>query len=121
MSKIKILLIDDDTDLLTLMQINMAHSGFEVYTASQGQNGLSLVKSIMPDLVVSDIVMPEVNGYAFIREIKSDDEYSHIPIIAISGRDNFKDIILLEGADIFLPKPFSFEQLLNTIVGLLKI
>ena len=115
----KILFIDDDTDLVTLMQIRLAQEPFEVYTAHNGYHGLALARTIMPDIIVSDIVMPEADGYTFLRELKSIEDMSSIPVIVASAREILRDTIMLEGADRFLSKPYYYEELRTSIQELL--
>ncbi len=118
--KRKILLIEDEPFLLTLLFVRLSHSGYEVFRASDGQKGLSETYKIFPDLIILDKEMPEMNGDEVARAVKQDSQLKHIPVIMISA-----DVENLEmsargcGVEYYLAKPFEAEALLAMIKSLL--
>ena len=93
---------------------------YEVLTAANGQEGLSLMEEELPDLVVLDIAMPVMNGYQFLEKVKGDRRVKDIPVIVISGVDTDIDRLRELGMDEFLSKPFSGTVLLEAMRRLLK-
>lgn len=109
-----ILLIDDDQPLLTLMAHNFSKEGYQVLTASEGQNGLRQLYEGHPDLVVLDINMPVMDGWTTCQRIR---EVSNVPIIMLTAQDNPDDIVrgLDLGADDYILKPFDVNVLLARV------
>ena len=114
----KILLIDDDPVLLTLMSSALRSAGYVIETADNGRKGMKMLDGYDPDLVITDIVMPEMEGIGTILELKKQQK-SHPPkVIAISGAPPTRTGRYLEwakylGADEVLAKPFKMSQLLE--------
>lgn len=119
--KQKILVVDDETQIIRVMrQILSAHS-YEVRTASDGESGFELFNDWKPDLVITDLQMPNVDGLELCRKIR---EFSEIPIIILSVKDDEKTIVeaLDTGADDYVTKPFSSNELLARVrAGLRRI
>jgi DNA-binding response OmpR family regulator len=112
----KILLIDDDTVLLTLMKSAFSAAGYVVQAADNGRKGLKALESYEPDLVITDIVMPELEGIGTIMAIKKKPRAPKV--IAISGVGRLRDSDYLKwashlGADEVLAKPFKMSELLR--------
>lgn len=114
-SKKRILVVEDEQDLLTILQIRLSRSDYQVFTASNGDDGLELASSLMPDAIILDIMMPVKDGFSMLRELKGNEETCHIPIIVVTARDRIEELCTLEGADKFLVKPFDFNQLEQSI------
>lgn len=114
---IKILLVDDERNILDIVQFNLEVEGFEVMTASDGQEALRTVHEIKPDLILCDIMMPEVNGLEVCRRLKADGRTNQIPIVMLSAKAQSQDKLdsIEAGADDFVTKPFDFNDLVARI------
>lgn len=101
---IKILAIDDDPALMELLNIVLTAQGFKVKTATSGAQGVRLVRDFNPDIIILDLMMPEMNGWEVCKKVR---EFSHIPILILSALDNPGDVAsaLDSGADDYLVKP----------------
>ena len=117
----KILVADDDSIFLQFTRSLLEDRGYDVVTADDGEKALATVRLEMPDLVVTDLVMPYKNGLEIIREMRSDPALSHIPVIVISMKDKEPDIVhgLEEGADDYIVKPVHALELATRIKKLL--
>ena len=107
----KILIVDDEPHLLTLMESRFVSSGYEVATASDGREGLEKAKSEKPDLIILDILMPEMTGYEFMQKFKQDKEIRDIPVIIASAKGSMKDFFSSWEVFSFIPKPFDWDVL----------
>ncbi len=121
MNMTKILIIEDSKTQEALLKATLEKSGHKVYCANSGQQGLKLAHQCMPDLIITDIRMPDMNGYEVSWEIKNDFLLKNIPIILLSQLAETKDIITgLESlADSYVIKPFDEQELLSNIKFLL--
>jgi diguanylate cyclase (GGDEF)-like protein/PAS domain S-box-containing protein len=118
-----ILIVEDSqTQALQLQNLLMQH-GYGVVAAKNGREGLASIRSIMPSLVITDIVMPDMDGYQLCTTIRADEAISDIPVILLTQLSTVKDIILaLEcGADNFITKPYKEEHLLSKIETILTL
>lgn len=113
--KKKVLIIEDETELLTILQIRLAHNNFEVFAANRGDAGLELANEVKPDIILLDIMMPGKDGITLLREFKADDATCDIPIIIVTARERMEDSCIIEGASGFLTKPFEFAELNDNI------
>lgn len=122
MHKIKILLIEDEEDIASLIKLQAELSGYKVCTESDGLNGLLAVEREKPDVIVLDIMLPGLNGLDVCRKIRNNDNYINIPIIIISAKNEELDVVLgLElGADDYVAKPFSLKVLFSRIKAVLR-
>lgn len=118
----KILIVDDEPDFLKALQIILESNGFEVLTASDGQEGLSVARGEKPDLIILDLMLPKLDGYRVCRLLKFDEKYKDIPIIVLSARSQEQDKVLAKevGADVYIVKSEQPEKLLERINQLLK-
>lgn len=121
--KKKILVIDDQEDLLELTRRLLQSNGYEAITSSDGINALNLIKKELPHLVLMDMIMPDKDGGEICQEIKSDASLHHIPVILTTGQmvdeSEYSDKESI-GADDYLMKPFEIDDLLAKIEHLLK-
>ena len=120
MVKRKILAVDDDVLNLKLIESVLEANGYDVITASDGQAGLEKVEKEKPDLVILDIVMPKMDGYTFVKEmrakeIKTTPLIKTLPIIVVTGSAQMSDLFELEGIRDYLVKPFKNEALLEKV------
>ena len=114
----KILVIDDDHMVRYALSKILQRNGYDVVTASDGKRGMALLRDELPDLVITDIIMPEQEGIETIGLIKR--QYPQMKIIAISGGGRIRNVDFLQmarslGADEVLPKPFDAEELLSRL------
>lgn len=121
--KPKILCVDDEPSNLTLLQRMLMLQDYEVITTEKGSEVLSLINKHHVDLVLTDIMMPEVDGFDICRSIKSDEKLRHIPVVMITGLTSKQDRItgIKAGAEDFLSKPFDRGEVLARIAMLLKM
>jgi DNA-binding response OmpR family regulator len=119
---IKILAVDDEQDILRLIQIKLRKEGFEVVTASDGEEGFAVASSEKPDLVLLDVMMPKVDGYTVAARIKKEIVPPPV-VIMLTARGQDSDIAqaFTQGADDYIVKPFSPRELLTRInIALVK-
>ena len=118
----KILVIDDETQLIEMVQMRLEAAGYEVITASDGQEGLDKAKSVEPDLILCDVMMPKMDGYKVCGLLKNDSRYSKIPLILFTARaqQDDQDVGDEVGADAYITKPFEPPVLLAKIKELLE-
>lgn len=113
----KLLLIDDDPNLILLVQDYLEFRGYQIVTANNGADGLKALEKDLPDLIICDVMMPEMDGYGFIQEVRNNAKTSWIPVIFLSAKSQIQDRIqgLNEGADVYLVKPFEPEELVAQV------
>ena len=111
----KILVIDDDLEIVELAKNRLAANHYDVITATDGIQGLELAKANQPDLIILDVVMPHMDGYTFIQEIKLIDHLKKIPIIIVTAKADMTDLFINEGVSCCLTKPFKTEVFLDKI------
>lgn len=115
----RILLVDDDSHLVPLIQRGLAYEGFEVYTAMDGESGLAAARTHQPYIVLLDVAMPGLDGIEVCSRLRLHDD---LPIIMLTARDEITDKVnaLNLGTDDYLPKPFAFDELLAWIRAVLR-
>ena len=121
--KKKILVVDDEADIVTIIQMRLEAGGYEVISASDGNNGYAKARSENPDLIILDVMLPGMDGYKVCRLLKFDQKYKRIPIIMLTakgGKDD-QDISSQVGADLFLNKPPELKELLAKVNELLNL
>ena len=115
MNKKKILIVDDEPELVNLIRLRLEANGYEVIDASNGEEGLKKVEEERPDIILLDIMMPKKDGYTLMRELKRKEATKSIPIIALTGKPKMKDLFEIEGIKDYIVKPFEDEDLLLRI------
>ena len=113
----KILVVDDELDVITYLKVFLEKNGYEVVTASDGDEGLKVAEKEKPDLVTLDIMMPKETGVRFYRRAKKDEALASIPIIVISGMSG-RHLAVPKPEAVF-EKPVDTSQLLETIQKLI--
>jgi DNA-binding response OmpR family regulator len=123
-SRKRLLLVENDPTLLLLIEYCLELQGIEVITAKNGREALKFLKPNrrLPDLVVSDTMMPKMDGYAFVDKIRQNERTSWIPVLFLSTQGESQDIIngLNSGADIYMTKPFEPKLLIAQVEALLR-
>jgi len=119
--KIKILAVDDDTMVLAVIKKRLEFAGYEVITAMEGLEGLKKARSENPDLIVLDLILPNLNGYQICAMLKRDSKYRNIPIIMLTSRSQQADIAegMKAGADAYITKPYDPDEFIAKIQTLL--
>jgi two-component system alkaline phosphatase synthesis response regulator PhoP len=122
MPKEKILVVDDEEDILELLRFNLSREGCQVFCASSGEEALRLVRSEIPDLVVLDLMLPGIDGLEVTRWLKSDPNTKHLPIVMLTAKGEEADIVtgLELGADDYVTKPFSPRILVARVRAVLR-
>lgn len=117
----KILVVDDSATQSASFTKILQKQGHEVVTAVTGQEGVSRANELLPDLILMDVVMPELNGFQATRQITRNDTTSHIPVIIVSSKSEEVDQIWgrRQGARAYLTKPVAEDLLLRTVSELL--
>ncbi|NKB18422.1 MAG: response regulator transcription factor [Pseudanabaena sp. CRU_2_10] len=117
-----LLLVDDEPRLREAVQAFLEDSGFTVQVASNAREAWNLLEQASPDLVISDIMMPQVNGYEFLKQMRSDERFVNLPVIFLTARGMTSDRITgyKAGCDAYLPKPFDPDELVAIIGNLLN-
>ena len=115
----KILVVDDDLSIIKFTRANLEANGYETYGAADGTQAFQVIEEQLPDLIVLDIMMPDIDGYEIVRKLR---EWSQIPVIMLSALDDEKDKVLCLnlGADDYLCKPFGIDELLARIEAVFR-
>ena len=112
-----VLAVDDDKDILALVEYALHSEGYRVLIASDGEQALKTVREQSPDLIVMDVMMPEISGFQVLRQIKEDEATQQIPVIMLTAKDEESDILSgwLRGADLYMTKPFDPWELIANV------
>jgi DNA-binding response OmpR family regulator len=116
-TKHRILIVDDESDLVAVLRMGLEVAGFEVLDARDGEEGLKRARQDRPDLIVLDLMLPKMDGYKVCRALKFDDRYRAVPIFILSARSGEADRKLATdmGADLFISKPYEMTVLVEKI------
>ena len=122
MGKKKILLADDEEDIKTVIKLYLESKGYDVVTSYDGLDTLDKVKAEKPDLILLDIMMPVINGFEVCKQLKADENTSHIPIVMLSAASQADSVerAIEAGALDYIVKPFEpprIEAILKKILG----
>lgn len=120
--KKKILVIDDSSTNIVLLNAVLMQNGYEVITALNAKEALHLLEKEIPDLILLDLLMPEISGFDFLEKIKHDEKLKNIPVVIVSAVGTKENIHLTHemGAVNFITKPIDIDQLLATVSQLLE-
>lgn len=121
-AKTKLLLIDDDPNLILLVKDYLEFRGYEVITADNGKTALDILQDADPDMIICDIMMPEMDGYTFVENVRSNVKTRWIPFLFLSAKGQSQDRVkgLSKGADVYMVKPFEPEELVAQVESSLK-
>lgn len=115
-----LLLVDDEDNLRSMLEAALRHSGFEVHPAANGRDALEAVPEVKPDLIVLDVMMPDLDGFAVCQRLRSAGDRT--PVLFLTARDTTEDKVrgLTMGGDDYLAKPFSLDELVARISAVLR-
>ncbi len=122
MGKPRLLVVEDDADIQNMLKIYFGGLDFEVDTASRGADALEKTRSVLPHLIVLDIMLPDIDGYEVCRTLRTNTRTSHIPVIFLTQKDERSDKLqgLELGADDYITKPFDIEELKLRVTGAIR-
>lgn len=122
MSPKRILIVDDEPDLVETLRFPLEMEGYQVLVADNGEMGLNLARKERPDLIILDLMLPKLDGYKVCRLLKFDERFKKIPVLMVTAKTQEKDRLLGKetGADEYIPKPFDIEQLLEKVKTYLR-
>jgi len=117
MEKRNILLVDDEEDILDFLELILEEQGYSVVKATSGRDALASAQMHRPELILLDVMMPEMDGWEVLKLLKADEEVAHIPVAMLTARTEMKDKIqgLQEGAIDYICKPFRTKDLLDKL------
>src|SRR5207247_11409786 len=118
----RVLIVDDDPDILRLVSYNLTQAGFDVATATTGRRALESVQKRQPDLIILDLMLPDIDGMEVCRTLRQRDNSRRIPIVMLTARsDEIDRVIGFElGADDYVMKPFSPRELVLRVKSILR-
>jgi two-component system alkaline phosphatase synthesis response regulator PhoP len=121
-SKRTIMVVDDEPEIVTVVRLMLEQKGFNVRCAYNGQQVFADLEEQKPDLIILDVMMPEMDGLEVLRRLKGAPETSSIPVVMLTALDQHEDIVrgYDTGADFYIPKPFTKDQLLDGINSILS-
>ncbi len=124
----KILLVDDDADFVEATKLILESKSYDVTVANDGKEGLKKVQTEQPNLIILDVMMPEMDGYEVCAKLKSDARFKHIPVLlltavgeAISTTKYTKEMGMKIEADDYIPKPVELNELVERVENLFRI
>jgi DNA-binding response OmpR family regulator len=117
MDKRKVLIVDDEPAILKVFGIKLRASGYEVITALNGIEALDKVKSEKPDIMLLDVIMPDMDGFEVLQNLRT---FSKLPVIVVSARPEYSRQAINLGANSFLAKPFDIDEMVKRIKQLIE-
>jgi len=111
----KILVIDDEPNIVDVLKARLEANGYEVVIAHDGDSGLDAVKLTRPDLIILDVMMPRMDGLTFAKKMKADESIPDIPIIVLTAKEKMRDLFEIEGIKDYITKPYTAPELLEKI------
>ena len=115
--KYLVLVVDDNPKVLKFIEIDLNHLGFQVITTTSGEEAINIARSKKPDIMLLDIIMPQIDGLEVLRRLRT---FSQLPVIAFSASHGSHDEAIRLGANDFIPKPFLAHEMLRRIELLLE-
>ena len=118
----KILLVDDEPNIIMSLEYTFKKNNFEVFIARDGQEAIDILKNELPDIIILDVMMPHVDGYATLELIKKNEKLASCKVIFLSAKNKESDIEkgMQLGADAYVTKPFSVKKLVEQVNELLE-
>lgn len=122
--KKKVVCVEDEPEIIDLIRLILGRKGFELSGATGGQEGLDLIRSVKPDLVLLDLMMPDMDGWEVYQQMKADPDLKNIPVIVVTAKAQSIDKILglhIAKVDDYVTKPFGPQELLQSVERVLGI
>lgn len=119
----KVVCVEDEPEMIDLMRLILSRKGFEVLGANGGMKGLELIRAEKPDLVLLDLMMPEMDGWQVYQQLKADPNTEHIPVVVVTAKAQNIDKVLglhIAKVDDYISKPFSLQELVDRVDQVLK-
>jgi two-component system response regulator MprA len=118
----RVLVIDDEENIVEFIRLGLRYEGFQVESASDGEQGITLAQRINPELIILDLMMPGIDGIEVCKRLRDNPTTRDIPILMLTAKDDVRDRIigLDAGADDYLTKPFDFDELMARIRAILR-
>jgi two-component system OmpR family response regulator len=118
----RVLIVDDEDDILHFLELVLREKGYEVSTASSGEEAVAQARGAPPDLVLLDIMMPQMDGWQVLRLLRGDERTAGVPVALLSARTGARDRMqgLQEGAIDYICKPFSLQELFGKIEAIFQ-
>jgi len=118
----KILIVDDEPNIVMSLEYTFKKNNFEVFIARDGQEALDILKNFLPDVIILDIRMPNVDGYDALEQIRKDERLKHCKVIFLTAKNKESDVQkgLSLGANLYMTKPFSIKKLVEQVNELIK-
>lgn len=119
----KILVIDDEEDMLKLLKIRLQQENFNVVVANDGDVGIKMAEQELPDLIILDIMMPKMDGYTCLKEIRKLPKIKDTPVLLLSGKEEekVKDLFAFQKISGYMEKPFELDNLVSKVKEILKM
>lgn len=118
----RVLLVEDEDSTREIIKFSLVKAGFYVVDVNNGKSAIAELNQQVPDIVITDLVLPDLDGYSFIKHIKSVEKYKELPLIVVSGKDGMEEYLELEfeemKPDMFVNKPFKIDDLINKVIEL---
>lgn len=114
-----ILVVDDETVVVEISKRKLEDHGYEVFTAGNGEEALRCLNSKIPDLILLDIQMPDMNGYTFIMEKNKTPEFVNIPVVVMTAYGEMEPLFKRHGIKAYLLKPLKLQDVINKVVEVL--
>jgi two-component system response regulator VicR len=121
---IQILCIEDEHEMIDLIRLILGHRGFKVRGATSGKEGLEAIKNERPDVVLLDLMMPEMDGWEVYQSMKAEETFRDIPVIIVTAKAQSIDRVLglhIAKVDDYIAKPFSPQELMNSVAKVLHL
>lgn len=122
-AKKSVVCIEDEPEMVDLIKLILGRKGFELIGAMGGREGLEAIRRVRPDLVLLDLMMPDMDGWEVYQQIKADDELKHIPVIVVTAKAQSIDKVLglhIAKVDYYVTKPFGPQELLQSVEKVLN-
>ncbi|MEO8610579.1 MAG: response regulator [Chloroflexota bacterium] len=123
MASVRVVCIEDEPEMIDLVRLILGREGFEVVGAPGGIEGLNIIEDLQPELVLLDLMMPDMDGWEVYQRMKSNPNTSHIPVIVVTARAQSIDKVLglhIAKVDDYITKPFGPAELLNSVAKVLS-
>lgn len=118
----KVVCVEDEQEMIDLIRLILGRRGFEVLGANGGVRGLELIRAELPDIVLLDLMMPEMDGWQVYQQLKADPATEHIPVVVVTAKAQNIDKVLglhIAKVDDYISKPFSLQELVDRVEAVL--